>query len=94
MYIFSATGVAKKPLEDVEIGQSVPFIVYINFKDLFGARKLCQIYLMNAGFGDIKIENMKEVSPTLLQDVRVLAADKALSDAVQHGYHVQMFDEP
>ncbi|MDO3382182.1 hypothetical protein [Gilvimarinus algae] len=94
MYIFSADATARKDIdEDVKQGQTVPFIVYIHFADLFGAEQLCKIYLMRAGFTDIKIHNRKAVAASLLQDERVVAADKALSEAVEGGYHIQMFDD-
>ncbi|ARU58222.1 MAG: hypothetical protein MI864_27315 [Pseudomonadales bacterium] len=92
MYVFSATGVAKKDMDGIQMGQEVPFIVYISFKDLFGAEKLCQLYLIRAGFKDIKIEKHKHVSQKLLDDSRVVNADKPLKDALQSGYHIQMFD--
>jgi hypothetical protein len=93
MYIFSANATAKVAREDVEPGQRVPFIVYINFIDLFGAEQLCKIYLMRAGFTDIEIEKRKFVPKTLLDDERVISADKALREAVESGYMIRMFDE-
>ncbi|MCP8898304.1 hypothetical protein [Gilvimarinus xylanilyticus] len=94
MFIFSADATARKDIdEDVKEGQKVPFIVYIHFADMFGAEQLCKVYLMRAGFTDIQIHNRKTVAPSLLQDERVLAADKAMSEAVDGGYHIQMFDD-
>jgi hypothetical protein len=93
MYIFSVTGVARKAMDDIEAGQSMPFIVYINFKDLFGAEQLCKIYLYKSGFTDVEIEKRKLVEKKLLDDPRVLAADKVLKDALDSGYSIQMFDE-
>lgn len=93
MYIFSANGKAKKTFEDISEGQVVPFIVYINFKDLFGAEQLCKMYLMRAGFTEITIENRKLVPGNLTGDQRVVAADKALAEALKDGYMIQMFDE-
>lgn len=93
MYIFSANGKAKKAFDGLTIGQQVPFIVYINFVDLFGAEQLCKIYLMRAGFTDIEIEKRKLVPSNLLEDKRVIAADKAMAEAVKSGYMIQMFDE-
>jgi hypothetical protein len=57
MYIFSVNARAKKSFDDLKEGQLVPFIVYINFVDLYGAEQLCKIYLMRAGFMDVDIEN-------------------------------------
>jgi hypothetical protein len=94
MYIFSADATARKDIDDdVKTGQTVPFIVYINFTDLFGAEQLCKIYLMRAGFTDIEISKRKGVPASLLEDERVVAADKALSEALEGGYHIQMYDD-
>jgi len=93
MYIFSANGRAKKAFDDIKEGQMVPFIVYINFKDLFGAEHLCKLYLMRAGFIEIDIENRKLVPSNLTSDPRVVAADKAMAEALKDGYMIQMFDE-
>lgn len=93
MYIFSANGKAKKAFDDIQEGQLIPFIVYINFKDLFGAEQLCKVYLMRAGFTEIEIENRKLVPSNLTGDPRVIAADKAMAEAIKDGYMIQMFDE-
>ena len=93
MYVFSVTAKAVKSREGVTVGQQVPFIVYINFLDLFGAENLCKIYLMRAGFSEAVIENRKRLPQSTTTDPRVLRADKALKDAVEAGYHIQMFDE-
>lgn len=93
MYIFSVNATAKKPREDIEVGQRMAFIVYIHFIDLFGAEQLCKIYLMRAGFTDIEIEKRKLVPANLTADPRVVAADKAMAEAIKSGYMIQMFDE-
>lgn len=93
MFVFSATAKAREAKEGVEVGEQVPFIVYVNFQDLFGAEQLCKIYLMRAGFTEIDIENRKMIQPKLLKDKRVVAADKALKEALDSGYMIQMFDE-
>lgn len=93
MFVFSANAKAREAKEGVEIGEQVPFIVYVNFQDLFGAEQLCKIYLMRAGFTEIDIENRKMIQPKLLKDKRVVAADKALKEALDSGYMIQMFDE-
>lgn len=92
MYVFSVTANAVKPRAGIAVGQKVPFIVYINFLDLFGAENLCKIYLMRAGFSEAVIENRKRLPDLVRTDKRMLA-DKALKDAVEAGYHIQMFDE-
>lgn len=93
MYIFSANATARVARDDIEQGQRMPFIVYINFVDLFGAEQLCKVYLMRAGFTDIEIEKRKFVPVKLSGDERVIQADKAMREAVEHGYMIQMFDE-
>lgn len=93
MYIFSVNGKVKKAKDGLKEGQQVPFIVYINFVDLFGAEQLCKVYLMRAGFTEIDIEKRKLVPSNLTSDPRVIAADKAMAEAIQSGYMIQMFDE-
>jgi len=93
MYIFSANAKANKTQDDIQEGQSMAFIVYINFADLFGAEQLCKIYLMRSGFTAIEIEKRKLVPKKLLDDPRVLLADKAMAEAAKTGYMIQMFDE-
>ncbi len=93
MYVFSAQGKAREAHDDIAKGQKALFIVYINFQDLFGAEQLCKIYLMKSGFTEIEIEKRKLIDRKLLTDERVLAADKALQEAVNDGYMIQMFDE-
>lgn len=93
MYVFSVTAKAVKSRDGISVGQPVPFIVYINFLDLFGAENLCKIYLMRAGFSEAVIENRKRLPDACRTDKRLLAADKALRDAAEAGYHIQMFDE-
>jgi len=93
MYIFSASATAKVDREGVAEGQRMPFIVYINFIDMFGAEQLCKVYLMRAGFTDIDIEKRKFVPGKLLNDERVIQADKAMQEAIKSGYMIQMFDE-
>lgn len=93
MYIFSANATASKARDDIEIGQKKAFIVYIHFADLFGAEQLCKIYLMRSGFTAIEIEKRKLVPKKLLEDPRVVMADKAMAEAIKTGYMIQLFDE-
>ena len=92
MYVFSVTGTARKAMKAVALGQSVPFIIYVNFKDLFGAEQLCKVYLMKAGFTDIQIEKRKGIE-RLARNAKAVASDKWLKEAVDRGYSIQMFDE-
>lgn len=92
MFVFSVNGKAREAKEGIELGEQVPFIVYINYQDMFGAEQLCKIYLMRAGFTEIEIENRKMIQPKLLKDKRVVEADKALKEALDSGYMIQMFE--
>jgi hypothetical protein len=93
MYIFSANAIAADTRHGIAAGQQVPFIVYINFKDLFGAEHLCKAYLIRSGFKQVEIEKRKFMPSSLLEDQRVVAADKALQEAIEHGYMIRMFEE-
>lgn len=93
MYVFSANATAKVAREGVSEGQQVPFMVYINFVDLFGAEQLCKIYLMRAGFTEVEIEKRKFLSEQLLSDGRIAKTDEALQEAMTAGYFIRMFDE-
>jgi hypothetical protein len=93
MYIFSANATAKGERSGVPAGQRMPFLVYIDFVDLFGAEQLCKIYLINAGFTDVEIEKRKYLSDEVLADEQLLKTDTALKEALESGYMVRMFEE-
>lgn len=93
MYIFSANATAKHERSGVPVGRRMPFMVYINFKDLFGAEQLCKIYLFQAGFTDVEIEKRKFLSGEMLENEDLLRTDPALKEAKDAGYMVRMFDE-
>ena len=92
MYIFSVNATAKKDMDDIQAGETMPFIVYINFKDLFGAEQLCKLYLMNAGFTDITIGKRKYLTEDQWRDKPMAQQDKALREALETGYCVQLFE--
>jgi hypothetical protein len=92
MYIFSASAKTKKAFDEFAENDEVPFIVYINFKDLFGAENLCKLYLMQQGFFDIVIDKRKMLQDKLLSDKKLLKADKPLSEALKSGYSIQIFE--
>ena len=92
MFVFSVDATAKKTKEDLETGKVYPFIVYVNFKDLFGAEHLCKLYLLRAGFIDIKVLKRKALEDNWSKNPKVLAADTALQEAIEHGYSVQLFE--
>jgi hypothetical protein len=93
MYIFSANATARTKRAGVPPGQRMPFLVYIDFVDLFGAEQLCKIYLINAGFTDVEIEKRKYLSDEVLEDEQLLRTDTALKEALESGYMVRMFEE-
>ncbi|MBN4055538.1 hypothetical protein JYU12_02215 [bacterium AH-315-K03] len=91
MYIFSVNATATKDIEDFSKGDDVPFIIYINFKDLFGAEKLCHLYLAQEGFDKPSIKKRKLIEPKYLQDKKLINADPALKEALGSGYSIQIF---
>lgn len=91
MYVISATAKTREDRDGFRKNQSVPFIVYIDFKDLFGAEKLCQLYLLQAGFHDISIEKRKLIKPENVDASQDSAMLKAINEARQSGYAIQMF---
>ncbi len=93
MYVFSASATATKAFDDIEIGDTSPFIVYIDFKDLFGAETLCKILIMREGFKDIEIEKRQWLTPEKCQDPKILQADKGLREALKAGFAIQLFSE-
>lgn len=91
MYVFSANARAGKSFEDFRQGDEVPFIVYINFKDLFGAEQLCQLYLLQQGFEQPSIDKRKMIEHKYLSDQKLIDADPALKEALDSGYSIQLF---
>lgn len=91
MYAFSVTATAQKEIDDYQVGDQALFIVYIHFKDLFGAEALCKLFLMREGFGDVVIEKRQPIGEDKLQDPRIVQADKALAEALSQGYALQLF---
>lgn len=92
MYVFSANAKTPKAFDDFSVGDTVPFIVYINFKDLYGAEQLCQLYLMQSGFIDAVIEKRKLIEQHFLDDPKLIDADPSLRDAINSGYSIQLFN--
>ncbi|CAA0108372.1 Uncharacterised protein [BD1-7 clade bacterium] len=92
MYLFSCNATAKKDLAHVEVkkGDVMPFIVYIDFADLFGAEYLCKLYLLKEGFMDIDIQKRKCLEPE--QVVTLKEKDADIQEALDCGYRLRMFD--
>lgn len=91
MYVFSVNARTSKAIEDFNKGDEIPFIVYINFKDLYGAEQLCRIYLIHQGFEKPVIEKRKLIEDRFLQDQKLINADNALKEALDSGYSIQIF---
>jgi len=92
MYVFSANAKTRQDIEGFAADSEVPFIVYINFKDLLGAEQLCKLYLMKEGFYDIDIKNRKAIADKYLKNKKLVAHDKPLREALNSGYMIQLFE--
>lgn len=93
MYVFSASATATKAFDGIALGDQAPFIVYIDFKDLFGAESLCKIFILREGFKDVRIEKRQWLTPEKCEDPRILGADKGLREALKTGFALQLFSE-
>lgn len=91
MFVFSVNARTPKAIEDFPKGAEVPFIVYINFKDLHGAELLCRSYLVQQGFEKPSIEKRKLIEERFFNDQKLIAADPALKEALDTGYSIQIF---
>lgn len=91
MYIFSITAKSQHEIEGFDKDASAPFIVYIDYKDLFGAEFLAKLFLAKEGFYEPVIEKRKQLSDENVQSMK--QHDKQISDAVDTGYAIQLFDE-
>ncbi len=91
MYVFSVNARAKETFDDFAKGDEVPFIVYINYKDLFGAEQLCRLYLIQEGFEKPTVKKRKLIEDKFLQDPKLINADPALKEALDSGYSIQTF---
>ncbi len=91
MFVFSVSATTTKAIDGFNIGDKAPFIVYINFKDLFGAETLCKLLVMREGFKDVVIEKRQMISEEKLKDDRIIQADKGLKEAQKSGFAIQLF---
>jgi|TARA_B110000495_G_C22715593_1_gene420575 hypothetical protein len=93
MYVFSVNASAKEAVDGIAQGQSVPFIVYINAPKLEGAEKLCTLQLLRAGFHQVDIKKHKKIAKKALADKKIVAAHAGLSEALEKGFSIHIFDE-
>jgi hypothetical protein len=93
MYVFSVNAIAKEAVQGIAKGQKVPFIVYINSKNRAGAKKLCVLRLLKAGFHQVEICEHRLVGEKALADEKVLSAHRGLREALDQGYSIHLFDE-
>jgi|GEM_PF-299382 len=91
MYVFSANARTPKAIDGFAAGADVPFILYINFKDLYGAEQLCRLYLLQEGFESPAIDKRKLIEAKFLSDSKLIDADPALKEALESGYSIQVF---
>ncbi len=91
MFLFSCTATAKRDLPEVTQDEVMPFIVYVQYADLFGAEHLCKLYLMQAGFHKINIEKRQQIPDE--QCLSMVDADSDVQEALEHGYCLRMFDK-
>ena len=91
MYLFSINATAKTSAGEFTAGENVPFIVYINFQDLFGAEQLAKIFVMREGFSDVVIDKRKHIPNTAIADSSTLQSDAQVIEALEKGYCVQAF---
>ncbi len=91
MYVFSANAHTSKAIDGFAAGSDVPFILYINFKNLYGAEQLCRLYLLQQGFERPVVDKRKLIEEKFLSDSKLVDADKALKEALETGYSIQIF---
>jgi hypothetical protein len=93
MYLFSINAVSKTTQGDFKEGEEVPFIVYIDFVDLFGAEQLAKLFVMKEGFRDVNIDKRKHLENRVLADKKSgLGKDPQIQEAKEKGYCVQAFN--
>ncbi len=86
MLLFSINAVSKTDQGEFKAGEEAPFIVYIDYADMFGAEQLAKLYVMREGFSDIKIIKRRKISidPKLEKDPQV-------QQAIKKGFCLQAF---
>lgn len=90
MFVFSCNATAKTDLAEVKQGETLLFMVYINYADLFGAEQLCQMYLMREGFTNIEMEKRKFIQAATVEKLKF--KEKDIQEAMKDGFFIRMFE--
>ena len=91
MYVFSVNAITPKAFDDFAAGEEVPFMVYLNFKDLTGAELLCKFYVEQSGFDSVAIDKRKMIAEQFLNNEKLINADPHMKEAIETGYSIQVF---
>lgn len=86
MFLFSVNAISRQDQGEFRAGEDVPFIVYIDFKDLFGAEQLATVFVMREGFRDVKIIKRRQIKIDASTQ-----KDPQIQQALTKGYCVQAF---
>ncbi|MBD2858925.1 hypothetical protein IB286_07850 [Spongiibacter sp. KMU-158] len=86
MLLFSINAVSKTDQGEFKAGEEVPFIVYIDFADMFGAEYLAKLYVMREGFTDVNIIKRRKIAID-----KALSQDPQVKQALEKGYCLQAF---
>ena len=90
MFVFSCSAETKVDREDLKQGERAPFMVYINYADLFGAEQLGQMYLMREGFTNIEMEKRKFIQAATVEKLKF--KEKDIQEAMKDGFFIRMFE--
>ena len=86
MFLFSMNASSRKDQGEFKKDEEVPFIVYIDFKDLFGAEQLATLFVMREGFRDVNIIKRRQIKIDA-----GMKKDPQIQQALDKGYCVQAF---
>lgn len=86
VFLFSINAQSKTDQGEFKADEEVPFIVYIDFADMFGAEYLAKLYVMREGFKEVKVIKRRQVSVD-----SDLEKDPQIQQARKKGYCLQAF---
>lgn len=87
MFLFSLNARSSKDQGEFKQDEEVPFIVYIDFKDLFGAEQLATLFVMREGFREVKVLKRRQIKVDAS-----MKKDPQIQEAQAKGYCVQAFN--